>query len=120
MDQQGIHAARVFPTLASVIEERLNHKPAVMGALFHSLNQWTAEAWGFAREDLMFPVPMISLADMDLALNALEFVLKAGGNTVDIRTAPVPGFRGRRSFGFPEFEPFWSRRATAQKIIWLT
>lgn len=119
MDQQGIHAALVFPTLASVIEERLNHKPEAMAALFHSLNCWTDEEWGFARENRLFSVPMISLADIDLALEELEFVLKAGARTVGIRPAPVPGFRGSRSFGFREFDPFWARCAEAKIFVCL-
>src|SRR5690606_18861840 len=68
MDQQGVHAAMVFPTLASVIEERLSTKPEVMAALFHSLNMWTHEEWGFARENRLFSVPMINLADIDSAI----------------------------------------------------
>ena len=119
MDQQGIHAALVFPTLASVIEERLNHKPETMAALFHSLNLWTAEEWGFAREQRLFSVPMISLSDLDLALAELDTVLKAGARCVGIRPAPVPGFRGSRSFGFPEFDPFWARCAEAKIFVCL-
>jgi len=114
LDQQGIHAALVFPTLASVIEERLKEKPRVIGALFHSLNQWTSEEWGFARENRLFSVPMINLANIDGAIAELEFVLKAGARTIGLRPAPVPDERGNpRSFGFPEFDPFWARVAEA-------
>jgi len=109
MDQQGVHSALVFPTLASVVEERLNHKPEAMAALFHSLNLWTAEEWGFARENRLFSVPMISLSDLDLAIEELETVLNAGARCIGIRPAPVPGFRGSRSPGFVEFDPFWAR-----------
>lgn len=109
MDKQGIHGALVFPTLASVIEERLNHKPAVMNALFHSLNMWTAEEWGFARDNRMFSVPMITLTDLDMAIQELEFVLKSGARVVGVRPAPVPNIAGSRSFGYPEFDPFWAR-----------
>ena len=114
MDQQGIHAALVFPTLASVIEERLADKPKVMGALFHSLNMWTHEEWGFARENRLFSVPMINLADIDGAIAELDFVLKGGARCIGIRPSPVPDARGRtRSFGFPGFDPFWARVAEA-------
>jgi predicted TIM-barrel fold metal-dependent hydrolase len=119
MDQQGIHAALVFPTLASVIEERLNHKPDAMSALFHSLNQWTNEEWGFARENRLFSVPMISLADVDLAIQELDFVLKAGARVIGIRPAPVPGATGSRSFGYPEFDPFWRRVEEAKIFVCL-
>jgi predicted TIM-barrel fold metal-dependent hydrolase len=114
MDQQGVHAALIFPTLASVIEERLSSKPQVMQALFHSLNMWTHEEWGFARENRLFSVPMINLSDIDGAIAELDFVLKAGARTIGIRPAPVPNERGQtRSFGFQEFDPFWARVAEA-------
>jgi predicted TIM-barrel fold metal-dependent hydrolase len=120
LNQQGLHAALVFPTLASVIEERLNDKPQVMAALFHSLNQWTNEEWGFARENRLFSVPMINLADLDKAVAELEFVLRAGARCVGVRPAPVPDARGRtRSFGYPEFDPFWARVAEAGVFVCL-
>ena len=119
LDQQAIHAALIFPTLASVIEERLGDKPETMAALFTSLNKWMAEEWGFSREDRVFGVPMIGLADLDAAIAELESVLKAGARCVGIRPAPVPGFRGSRSFGFPEFDPFWARCAEAKIFVCL-
>jgi len=117
LDEQGLHAALVFPTLASVVEERLNHRPEVIAALFHSLNRWTAEEWGFARENRLFSVPMISLSDIDLALKELDFVLKAGARVIGIRPAPVPGPRGGRSFGFPEFDRFWAKVTEAKIFV---
>ena len=33
----------------------------------------------------------------------------AGPGSVLIRPAPVPGYRGPRSFGLPEFDPFWEK-----------
>lgn len=117
MDRQGIHAALVFPTLASVIEERLGQNHALVAALFHSLNLWTHEEWGFAREHRLFSVPMIGLGDIDLAIQELEFVLANGARVVGIRPAPVPGVTGSRSFGFPEFDPFWARCAEARIFV---
>ncbi len=38
MDDLGIHAALIFPTLAAVIEERMGHRPDLVLALYHSLN----------------------------------------------------------------------------------
>lgn len=109
MDEQGIHAGLVLPTLASVIEARLNDKPEAIAALMHSLNQWTAEEVGFARDGRLFPVPMVNLADVNLAVKELDFLLAQGARVVGVRPAPVPGLRGGRSMGFPEFDPFWAR-----------
>jgi predicted TIM-barrel fold metal-dependent hydrolase len=109
MDEQRIHAGLFLPTLASIIEERLSAQPEVIHALLHSLNMWTAEECGFARQDRLFPVPMINLSDVDAACAELEFLLKAGARVVGIRPAPVAGLKGGRSMGFKEFDPFWAR-----------
>jgi len=46
---------------------------------------------------------------VDRALEELEWCLERGARTVLVRPAPVPGYRGSRSFGLEEFDPFWQR-----------
>jgi predicted TIM-barrel fold metal-dependent hydrolase len=116
MDEQRLHGALVFPTLASVIEVRLGHKPELIKALFHSLNQWVADEYGFAN-GRQFPVAAISLTDVDDAVRELEFAMKAGCRAVLIRPAPVPGPSGGRSPGAREFDPFWARCAEAKVLV---
>jgi predicted TIM-barrel fold metal-dependent hydrolase len=116
MDEHGVHASILLPTLASVIEERLGDKPQVIAALFHSLNQWVRDEYGFTN-GRQFPVAAVNLADLQLALQELEFVLQAGARVVLIRPAPVPGPKGSRSFGFKEFDPFWARVAEAKVLV---
>jgi predicted TIM-barrel fold metal-dependent hydrolase len=117
MDEQGLHAALFYPTLASVIEERMNHDHVLMASVVHSLNQWVEEEWGFAREGRIFASPMISLADVDLAIDELEWALKRGARSVMMRPAPIAGYRSRRSPGAPEFDPFWARCAEAKIFV---
>ena len=119
LEGQGIHASLIFPTLASVIEERIGARGDVVSALFHSLNRWIIDDWGFAREDRLFAVPFISLTDAEKAVEELEFVLQHGARTVNIRPAPVPDIRGSRSFGFEEYDPFWARCADAGIFVCL-
>lgn len=119
LDKQGIHAALLLPTLASIIESRLESKPATIAALFHSLNQWMAEEWGFSREDRLFSVPFISLAEIDTAIRELEFALANGARTIGIRPAPVPYRGGGLSPGNPIFDPFWARVAEAGIFVCL-
>jgi predicted TIM-barrel fold metal-dependent hydrolase len=119
LDHQGLHAAMVFPTLASVIEERLGPKAATTEALFHSLNMWVDEEWGYNRQDRLFSVPFISLVDIDAAVRELEYVLSRGARVVNIRPAPVPNIAGSRSFGYPEYDPFWARVAEAGIFVTL-
>jgi predicted TIM-barrel fold metal-dependent hydrolase len=113
MDEQGLHATLIFPTLASAVEERTSHDHELMSALLHSLNAWMFETWGFAREGRIFAVPFVTLMDVELGVRELEWCLERGARTVGLRPAPVPGYRGSRSFGFAEFDPFWARVAEA-------
>ena len=36
-------------------------------------------------------------------------MVERGARAVLIRPAPVPGYKGRRSFALPEFDPFWEK-----------
>jgi predicted TIM-barrel fold metal-dependent hydrolase len=109
MDQHGIHAAVVLPTLMSAIEERMQYDLEMMANVMHAGNAWILDEWGFHRQERIFAVPMIPLADLDLGIKELEWALKNGARIVGVRPAPVPGYRGSRSFGFKEFDPFWAR-----------
>src|SRR4051794_25042768 len=40
MDEQGLDRALMFPTLASLVEERMRDDPHMIHAVIHALNQW--------------------------------------------------------------------------------
>ncbi len=109
MDEQGLDRALMFPTLASVIEERMKDDPEMIHAVIHSLNEWMYETWTFNYDERIFATPVISLPIVERAIEELEWVVERGARVVLIRPAPVPGVRGSRSFGFPEFDPFWEK-----------
>jgi predicted TIM-barrel fold metal-dependent hydrolase len=109
MDEQGLDRALMFPTLASLVEERMRDDPEMMHAVIHALNEWIHETWGFDHEGRIFTTPIITLPIVDKAIEELEWVVERGAKAVLIRPAPVPGYRGSRSFGLPEFDPFWAK-----------
>ncbi len=109
MDELGITYATMFPTLASLVEERFADDPDLTHVVIHALNQWMHEHWTFNYEGRIFPVPIITLPIVDKAIEELEYVVERGARAVLIRPAAVPGYRGRRSFALPEFDPFWKR-----------
>ena len=109
MDEQGLDRALMFPTLASLVEERLRDDPDLIHVVIHALNEWMHEAWGFNHEDRIFTTPVITLPIVERAIEELEWVVERGAKVVLIRPAPVPGLRGSRSFGLPEFDPFWAK-----------
>ena len=114
MDEQGLEAVLMFPTLACGIEQALRDDiPATMATL-RAFNRWLDEDWGFSYQDRIIAVPMLSLADPDGALVELEWLLERGARMVHLRPAPVPTANGRgRSFGDPAHDPVWARLAEA-------
>jgi predicted TIM-barrel fold metal-dependent hydrolase len=117
MDELGVDRALMFPTLASLIEERMKDDPELIHSVMHALNQWMYETWTFAYEDRIFATPVINMGIIDRALEELEWVLERGARCVLIRPAPVPGLRGTRSPGLPEFDPVWSRIVEAGILV---
>jgi predicted TIM-barrel fold metal-dependent hydrolase len=109
MDEQGIDRALMFPTLASLVEERMRDDPELIHAVVHALNEWMYETWTFNYEDRIFATPVVSLPFVDKAIEELDWVVERGAKVILVRPAPVPGLRGSRSFGLPEFDPFWER-----------
>lgn len=117
MDQQGLDRTLMFPTLASVLEERMKDDPELTHAAIHSLNQWLYEEWQFNYQDRIFTTPVITLPIVEKALEELEWVIERGAKVVLVRPAPVPGFKGPRSFALPEFDPFWKRCVEADILV---
>jgi len=117
MDEQGIDRALMWPTLASLLEERLRDDPVATHEVIHSLNQWMVEHWTFNYEDRIFPTPIVTLPILDRALEELDWLVDHGAKIILIRPAPVPGFLGSRSFALEEFDPFWKRVAEADVVV---
>src|ERR1039457_6173573 len=46
-DELGIDKAMMYPTLASLVEERMRDDPDLTHAAIHALNQWMYEQWRF-------------------------------------------------------------------------
>ena len=109
MDEQGIQAALMFPTLASLLEERIKPDVELMHVAIHALNEWMYETWSFDYAGRIFSTPVITLPIVERAVTELEWVAERGAKVVLVRPAPVPGPAGTRSPGLAEFDPFWTR-----------
>jgi predicted TIM-barrel fold metal-dependent hydrolase len=109
MDEQGLDRTLMFPTLASLVEERMRDDPELTHAVIHALNEWLHETWQFNYEDRIFTTPVITLPIVEKAVEELEWVVERGARVVLVRPAPVPGYKGPRSFALPEFDPFWEK-----------
>jgi predicted TIM-barrel fold metal-dependent hydrolase len=117
MDEQGLDRSLMFPTLASLLEERLRDDPEATHAVIHALNEWMHETWSFDYEGRIFATPVITLPIVEKAIDELDWILERGGKVVLIRPAPAFGFRGPRSFALPEFDPFWEKVQEADILV---
>ena len=57
MKDMGIDRALMWPTLASVVEERLADDPDAACAVVHALNEWMHEHWTYNYSDAIFATP---------------------------------------------------------------
>ena len=60
LDQQGVHATLMFPTLASLIEERLLDDPALTQVAIRAFNEWLHDEWRYDYEGRIFPTPIVN------------------------------------------------------------
>ncbi len=109
LEEQGVDAALMFPTMGVGVEEALrNDVPALMATL-RAFNRWLEEDWGFAYRGRLFAVPLIALSDPAAAAKEVDWCLSRGARMLHLRPAPVPTQSGYRSPGDELFDPVWAR-----------
>ncbi|MCB0997448.1 MAG: amidohydrolase [Acidimicrobiales bacterium] len=113
MDDQGVQAAFLFPTLAVCVEHFMHDDPDQLYANFRSFNTWLDEEWGFAHDNRIFAPPLMSLADVDRAVAELEWAIDRGTRAICLRPGPAYG----RSPADPHFDPFWARVNEAELVV---
>ncbi len=113
MDEFGLEAIWLFPTLGVLYEELLKDDLPALTATFTAFNRWIQEDWGFAYEDRIFGAPYLTLADPDWAVVELERVLTEGARVIVMRPAAAFTEHGPLSPGDELFDPFWARVAEA-------
>ena len=118
MDELGIDYSMMWPTLASLLEERLAHDPKATHVIIHALNQWIHEQWTFNYEGRIFATPVIAMNIVDEAIKELEWCVDRGAKAILIRPATAPDFGGRRrSVALPEYDPFWEAVQDADILV---
>jgi predicted TIM-barrel fold metal-dependent hydrolase len=115
MDEQGVEATLLFPTLAVCVEHFMKDDPVQLYANFEAFNRWLEDDWGYAHRERIFAAPLMSLRNVDLAVAELDRVLALGARVISLRPGPAYG----RSPADPEFDPFWSRIDEAGVLVGL-
>jgi predicted TIM-barrel fold metal-dependent hydrolase len=113
MDEQGIHAALMFPGHVLFLEYEFCDDVDAIYANAQAYNRWIFEEIGYAHAGRMFLPPYLSLADVDLAVVELERLIREGAPLVALMAGHAHGGRsnprGGRSIADPLFDPVWAR-----------
>jgi predicted TIM-barrel fold metal-dependent hydrolase len=109
MDEQGMEATIMLPTLGVGMESALEDDPEALLAAFRAFNRWLDDDWGFNYQDRIYGAPYITLVDVDWAVEELEYALERNVGIVLMRPGSVWGARARRTPGDPAHDPFWAR-----------
>ena len=106
LDREGIEATLLFPG-ASLETHWLSDEedPAQLFANLRAVNRVSAECWGWSYRDRIYSAALLSLSDLDRALEELDRLLAQGCKLVNLVPGPVRGL----SPADPAFDPFWAR-----------
>lgn len=117
MDEQGVEAAWLFPSQGVCMEGPMQPDIEAAIHILRAFNRWLEEDWGFAYQDRIFGVPFLTLSDVDLAVEELDWCLDHGAKIVSIRNGPAFTPEGTKSPADPMFDPFWARVAEADVVV---
>ena len=109
LDEQGLDAVWLFPTLGMLYEEALKHDPEGVALTFTAFNRWLLEDWGFGADGRIHAGPYLSLADVDWAVSELEWAIDNGAHVIVMRAGAPTTATGVASPFDTQFDPFWAR-----------
>ncbi len=107
MDEQGMEAAILLPTLGVGMEQALIDDLPALAAAFRAFNRWLDEDWGFAYKERIFAAPYITLCDPENAVRELEWALSRDARFLVMVGGPVMTEQGWKAPADPMFNGFW-------------
>jgi len=109
LDKQGLQATIMLPSFGVAFEDDIHHDREALLANMRAFNRFIEDDWGYAYQNRIFALPLITLVDLDWAVAELERVAALGARGFILRPGPVYG----RSPADPCFDPFWARAEEA-------
>ncbi len=109
MDEQGLEAVWMFPTLGVLYEELIKDDTDAVVTLMQAFNRWILDDWTYNYGDRIYAAPYISMASVDAARAEVDKVLGLGAQVLVMRPAPAATRLGLRSPFGESFDPVWAR-----------
>jgi predicted TIM-barrel fold metal-dependent hydrolase len=113
LDEQGVDRCVLFPGGMALAAENYVEDTGALYANVAAYNRWYDEAWGFNYQDRIYATALLSLRDLDLAIETADDIIARGAKVVLLPTGPAYG----RSPGDPYFDPVWARLNEAGVVI---
>jgi predicted TIM-barrel fold metal-dependent hydrolase len=113
MDAQGLESILIFPTFGVCLEHFMKDDVEQTYANLRAFNRWLDEEWGFAYRERVYAPALMSLLDVEHAVEDLERALARGARAIHIRPGPAAG----RNPADPHFDPFWARVDEARLLV---
>ncbi|MCX2934458.1 amidohydrolase family protein [Mycobacterium sp. CVI_P3] len=116
IDEQGLQAVWMLPSLAMGYEEGLQYDPPAAAQAFKAFNRWLLDDWGYNYKDRIFSSPYLTFADIPAAIDEVEHGLANGARIFVVRAQATYTDGGWRSPGDQIFDPIWARLEEAGAI----
>ncbi|STZ41117.1 amidohydrolase family protein [Mycolicibacterium gilvum] len=116
IDEQGLQAVWMLPSLAMGYEEGLQYDPPAAAQAFKAFNRWLLDDWGYNYQDRIFSSPYLTFADIPAAIDEVEHGLANGARIFVVRAQATYTDGGWRSPGDQIFDPIWARLQEAEAI----
>ncbi|TMK66171.1 MAG: amidohydrolase [Actinobacteria bacterium] len=113
LDAQGVARCVLYPGALALSAEGYVADTDALYANLSSFNRWYDETWGFNYEDRIYATALLSLRDLDRAVELTDEILARGARVVLLPTGPAYG----RGPADPYFDPVWARLAEAGVVI---
>src|SRR6202040_3539651 len=82
LDEQGIDKSMMYPTLASLVEERFREHPEATHTIIHALTQWRHETWQLDYKGRIVTTPITKLHFVKRAVEELSRVVVRGARPI--------------------------------------
>ncbi|MCV7053589.1 amidohydrolase family protein [Mycolicibacterium gilvum] len=117
MDEHGLQAIWMLPSLAMGYEEGLQLDPPAAAQAFKAFNRWLLDDWGYNYKDRIFSSPYLTFADIPTAIGEIEHGLANDARIFVVRAQATYTDDGWRSPGDPVFDPIWARLEEAGAVV---
>lgn len=101
LDRDNVEAGIIYASWARYNYTQTDAK--LQRSILRSYNEWMLETFSAYAPKRLYPAPMISILDIDLAVKDMEEYVKRGCKTVHIPTTIIGS-----GYYEPEYEPLWA------------